>query len=374
VYGGVGLLVLSLFRMRSAQGDFVEGRGRRSPSRSNRSRDSTADGPFSTGLLQGRAVAPPNRICIFLTGGIGDFLAAVPAVRRLRQNFPGSTIVLVGNPLWLPLARESGIADHVHSIDDLPLHAGFIETLPEDHPLSRFVAGFDLILSWFGDREGLWERNLRRVSPGKVLVRPFHRVHAFQGHASDYYLATLEELRLQEQEASGRRQPSGLRLGHPATADGDQGVREPHGGDPFLCIHPGSGSEIKNWPKERFLEVARGALRLWGLPSTVLLGPAEEGQHAFWSEAAGPPLSVRRGLAILEVARVLQEAALYVGNDSGITHLAAALGLPVVALFGPTDPARWAPRAARVAILPHEVSAKEVLAALERHREVHKLG
>ena len=89
--------------------------------------------------------------------------------------------------------------------------------------------------------------------------------------------------------------------------------------------------------------MADGAFRRWRLPATVLIGPAEQGQRAFWNEAGGPSLSVKEGLPILEVARMLRRAALYVGNDSGITHLAAAVGVPVVALFGPTDPARGLP-------------------------------
>jgi len=69
------------------------------------------------------------------------------------------------------------------------------------------------------------------------------------------------------------------------------------------------------------------------------------------------------------VAGLLRRAALYVGNDSGITHMAAAVGVPVVALFGPTDPARWAPQGGRVEVLAQETSPQEVLEALGRLQE-----
>jgi ADP-heptose:LPS heptosyltransferase len=311
-------------------------------------------------------MASPRRICIFLTGGIGDFVTAVPAMLRLRQAFPRSRIALVGNPLWLPLARESRIADQTHAVDDLPLHAGFVNDLPADHPLSRFLDGFDLIVSWFGDREGQWERTLRRRKAGKVVVRPFHRIHAFQGHASEYYFTTLDALGLSEGDGHGPGRVPSLRVltpGFPETHR--RGAKRTDSG-PFLCLHPGSGSEKKNWPKESFLEVARGAFRLWGLPSTVLLGPAEEGQRIFWTKTREPYLSVKKGLAIPEVARLLHSATLYVGNDSGITHLAAALDIPVVALFGPTDPSRWAPMGLRVEILRQPISPQDALAALGR--------
>jgi ADP-heptose:LPS heptosyltransferase len=183
---------------------------------------------------------------------------------------------------------------------------------------------------------------------------------------SDYYLATLKELGLKEKGEGGLRRQPLLRMRGTALPKTTNGRNKRSDDRPFLCLHPGSGSEHKNWPKEDFLEVARGAFRGWRLPTTVLIGPAEEGQQTFWAHASGPSLSPRVGLSILEVARLLLTAALYVGNDSGITHLAAALGVPVLALFGPTDPARWAPIGSGVEILLQPISPREVLAALGR--------
>ena len=217
-----------------------------------------------------------------MTGGIGDFVSSLPALNAVRQAFRNSKILLVGNPLWLPLVRAGRLVDEVRSVDDLPLHAGFMNDLPEDHALSRFLASFDLIISWFGDREGRWEKNLRRASTGRLLVHPYHRVHAFEGHVSDFYLTTLKELGLCVREGVGQGQPPAPLLrdtvlpeAHPS---GDDRAEE----EPFLCLHPGSGSERKNWPKEDFLEVADGAFRRWRLPATVLIGPAEQGQGEFW--------------------------------------------------------------------------------------------
>ncbi len=113
-----------------------------------------------------------HRICIFLTGGIGDFVASLPALHVIRQGFRNSRILLVGNPLWLPLAQTGTLVDEVLSADDLPLHAGFMTDLPGDHVLIRFLAAFELIISWFGDREGLWEKTLRGACAGRLLVQP----------------------------------------------------------------------------------------------------------------------------------------------------------------------------------------------------------
>jgi len=311
-------------------------------------------------------MASVDRICIFLTGGIGDFIASLPALHVIRRGFPRGRILLVGNPLWLPLLRQGPLVDEARSVDDLPLHAGFASNLPKDHALRRFLAGFDLIISWFGDREGQWEKTLRRACPGRVLASPYHRVHTFKGHVSDYYLATLEELGLREEEGIGQGQNTSRVLLDTVFTEPRMGAEGLPEASRFLCLHPGSGSERKNWPKENFLEVAHGAFRRWRLPSHVLLGPAEQGQRAFWREVGGPSLSVGEGLSILEACRMLHRASLYVGNDSGITHLAAALGVPLVALFGPTDPGRWAPRGWGVEILMWPAFPRQVLTALGR--------
>jgi heptosyltransferase-2 len=118
-------------------------------------------------------------------------------------------------------------------------------------------------------------------------------------------------------------------------------------GPRFLAIHPGSGAPRKNWPADRFAALAE---RLAGGRSFLLIeGPAD-------AEAATPARSLpgalhARDLPPRVLGAVLARAGLYVGNDSGVSHLAAAWGAPVLALFGPTDPALWAPVGPRVRVL-----------------------
>ena len=111
----------------------------------------------------------------------------------------------------------------------------------------------------------------------------------------------------------------------------------------FLAVHPGSGSPAKNWPLERFAAVARG---LCGAhPWLLVRGPAEEAlpRPSGAVEADGWPLRV--------LGAALSRAGLFLGNDSGVAHLAAAAGTRTLALFGPTDPAQWAPVGPAVATL-----------------------
>ncbi|MBA2849629.1 glycosyltransferase family 9 protein [Thermosulfuriphilus ammonigenes] len=111
-----------------------------------------------------------------------------------------------------------------------------------------------------------------------------------------------------------------------------------------VFIHPGSGSPYKNYSLERFLLLAQ-ALRSEGHQVHFILGPAEAHLQQSLKEAGENPLV---GLSLEELAELLSEARLYVGNDSGVSHLAAAVGAPTLAIFGPSDPRIWAPIGPRV--------------------------
>lgn len=138
----------------------------------------------------------------------------------------------------------------------------------------------------------------------------------------------------------------------------------------FVAVHAGSGSSRKNWPVERFARVAHaladGAAFLW------VEGPADTPTEP---SALDIPTWVRaRSLPLRTLAAVLSRASVYLGNDSGVTHLAAAAGAPTVAVFGPTDPAQWSPLGPSVGIVRADsgrlgdVTVETVLDAARRLR------
>ncbi len=133
----------------------------------------------------------------------------------------------------------------------------------------------------------------------------------------------------------------------------------------FLAFHQGSGSDTKNWPADRFPALARRLLghpALGPHPYLLVLGPAEANEESasesvlsapseLRPDADGPSFLVARELPLRVLGAVLSQAGLYVGNDSGVSHLAAAAGAPALCLFGPTDPSLWAPIGRRVRCL-----------------------
>ncbi len=147
-------------------------------------------------------------------------------------------------------------------------------------------------------------------------------------HASVWLAGALEPLGIPPGE-----DPPPLEFTAPERREAERLTRELAPG--FLAVHPGSGSPGKNWPLDRFAAAARALCG--GRPWLFARGPAEEALPS-------PPGAIdARGWPLRVLAAALSGAGLFLGNDSGVAHLAAACGARTLALFGPTDPARWGP-------------------------------
>jgi hypothetical protein len=251
-------------------------------------------------------------------GAIGDFIVSLPALECLAGLDAGDWLEVWTASAHVPLVR---FADRVRGIAGTGL-----DLLGVAEPPARLLeelAGFDSIVSWYGAN-----RPEFRALVGSLGL-PFTFFHALPAaaggvHAVDFYLEQVRSLT--------DRSPDGVpRI---ACRPEDAGIRETAD---FAVIHPFSGSPAKNWPLDRFRTLARGLERR--LAVRWCSGPED------------PPLAgAVRIEDLYRLACWISGARLYVGNDSGITQLAAATGIPVLALFGPTDPAVWAPRGERVRV------------------------
>lgn len=200
-----------------------------------------------------------------------------------------------------------------------------------DPRLLATLRGFDSIISWYGARRPEFRETVA------ALGLPFHFFPALPAegcglHAVDFYLAQVHSMA-------------------PCTGDAIPRIACPVTRGEFAVIHPFAGSPKKRWPMHCFQELA-AALRQQ-MPVEWCAGPEDEF-----------PGAVRFG-NLYDLACWLASARIYIGNDSGPTHLAAAAGTPVIALFGPSDPAVWAPRGAHVAVAAagslEEITVAQVL-------------
>ena len=228
----------------------------------------------------------------------------------------------------------------------------FVSGADEEESLQRLLGSYASIYSWMGSAQQDFVRNLRVLSEGQLRIFPF-RPSASRVHMADYFLSCVGE-------------------GHPAEILPDVPIRagalawsrrfwQQSGleGKKVLILSPGSGSREKNWPPEFYLVVAEWWEKKFGGKAVVVLGPVEEekeqdGYHWGWARMV-------RGLELAKVAALISQGDLYLGNDSGVTHLAALLGVETVALFGPTDPAEWAPRGRRVTVITQNVECSPCL-------------
>lgn len=300
------------------------------------------------------------RLLVLRGGAIGDFVLTLPVLQALRAQWPDAHIEVVGYPHIAEIARIGGLADRIESLDRAHF-ARFYSLRPAlGEELTRYVRSFDLVVSFLHDPDGTVRRNLLSTGTRQVLyVSPV----APTIHATDHLLRALERLAIYAAGAAPR-----LEWPAAAVAEGRARLSAAGVGAAPLALHPGSGSAAKNWPPERFAELAHRA-RGGGWSPFFLLGEADDAPAGALRALAGD-LPRIEGLELVDAASVLAASAAFVGNDSGITHLAAALGCPTVAIFGPTDPAIWGPRGKRVELLraPEgnlaELSADRVLAAL----------
>jgi ADP-heptose:LPS heptosyltransferase len=130
-------------------------------------------------------------------------------------------------------------------------------------------------------------------------------------------------------------------------------------------LAPGSGAREKNWPVRAFVAVAEWWREQVGGEPLVILGPVEEERGGF------EPLLRRykgaRGLTLAELAALIARSDLYLGNDSGISHLAAAVGIPTLALFGPSNVKQWRPQGERVRIINRMLECAPCAVAAMKH-------
>jgi ADP-heptose:LPS heptosyltransferase len=262
-------------------------------------------------------------------GALGDVLQTVPALRGLRAVAPAAPITFVGQPRLAHLLVELAAAQQARAFDGFGLEALFADA-PTPSALAEAMGGASRIISWFGSRDETYCRRLRGLAPRALVAPP---VPDDDTPVWRHLLGTLAAWDLAIPE---RVEP----LRAPALLPGDASV-DVH--RPRLVVHPGSGGDWKRWPVERFAEVIRGLRHRRAFEVLVHQGPAD-------AEPAQRLLTLLEGDATVllqpdlpRLAAVLAAASAYLGGDSGVSHLAAAVGAPSVVLFPPATYRRWTP-------------------------------
>ena len=294
----------------------------------------------------------PNFL-ILRGGAIGDFVMTLPALEALRKRWPECRIEVLGYPHIASLALAGGLADSVRSLDRASVARLFVPEQPLPAAMAFELRQFDVVVNYLYDPDDSVSKSLVQAGVSQVLaVSPRMDTEP----AARRLMKPLEALAVYPE---GEPYPR-LNLKPGAVEKGRERLAA-RGGRAF-AIHPGSGSGRKNWPLAGFLAVAE-RLKAAGCEPVFSFGEADtETEQAY--RKAGAPYPVLPAMDLTGLAGALACCRGYAGNDSGITHLAAATGIPVTAVFGPSDPAVWASRAPRVRVVKSALPTPESLAAL----------
>lgn len=288
-----------------------------------------------------------GRILVIRGGAIGDFILTLPALAALRRQFPDAEIEVLGYPHIARLAVLAGVVDRVQAIEARGLAGFFAQGGGLDPAMAAYFGSFNLILSYLYDPDAIFRTNVAFCTRAQFVQGPHRPPDDGPRHASEVFLEPLERLAIYDADAVPRivvNLPQ--RPGQPA-AQSAIATRIA-----TLAVHPGSGSERKNWPEARWAGLLDRLVRETSL-RLLLVGGEAEGDRLERLAASLPAARVQlvRSRPLDELAHELAGCAAFIGHDSGITHLAAALGVPVLALWGMTNPDVWQPRGPAVRLL-----------------------
>jgi heptosyltransferase-1 len=331
-------------------------------------------------------MAEPRFLVVRLSS-LGDIVHAFPAVGGLREAFPASEIVWLTHPKWETLVRASCLANEVWTVDthDWGLLRGSLARIRRH----RFTLAIDY--------QGLWKSALipflarvpRRIGFSSETVRetgvPMFYSDRIRVNPAAHVADQNGELSVR---AGAKTGTSAVRLKiQPEDETSVKKNLQGQGIAEYIVLSPGGGWRSKCWPAERFGKLASRILEELKLPCVVNAGPGEDDLVRSVLAAAGAARPATYGGNLGELMALLRNASAVVAGDTGPLHLADALGAPVVAIFGPTDPARNGPYRHSGVVLrwegagttykrgsePHEsllhVSVDEVMSALRGLRE-----
>jgi heptosyltransferase-3 len=306
------------------------------------------------------------RILIIRGGAIGDFILTLPAIRLIRENFPDCQVEILGYRHIAALAEGRFYAHATRSIEYGPLAAFFNPRAELDLELCEYFAGFQQVVSYIYDPDKLFEGGLRRAGVKNLLTGSPKLTD--DTHAAKQLARPLEQLALWLEDPAAAIFPTEADL-----AAADARLKPAEG--PWIALHPGSGGARKNWPLENWKQLYREMKERHPHAHFLVVGGESDSERLVALRAeVGERTTFLENLPLTELGAILSRCTLFLGHDSGISHLAAAAGAPCLLLFGPTDPDVWAPANPGVTVLQApdgDLSRLDVAAVLDKIASLH---
>ncbi len=318
-----------------------------------------------------------ERILVARGGAIGDFVLTLPMFQVLRSAFPKAFIEVLGYPAIASIGLVGGHADRFSRIESPDMIALFNPDMDIPRAVCDYFASFDLIISYIHDPGRVFQNQIASISNARFLVAAARPPENALIHASQFFLLPLEEIGLSARTEEPRIRPR--KAAPDVRSCGQQEVVESlaglmggfdqRGTNPLakrgIACHPGSGSPAKNWPLDRWMSLLSWLIEEFSATPLVVGGEADAPQlSAIQARFPRGNLELVVNEPLPQLIQRLSPCEGFIGHDSGITHLAAACGIPTIALWGPTNPDVWRPLGRKV----HLVQARNGLANLDLNR------
>lgn len=280
-----------------------------------------------------------GKILVIRGGAIGDFILTLPVLGALRQQFPKAHVEVLGYPHIAQLALAGGLVRRVQSIESRALAAFFARDGDLAESLVDYFSEFDLIISYLYDPDHIFKTNVGRCTQAQFIAGPHRPDDQLNLHATEVFLKPLESLAIFDADSTPRLV---IQKAFDTTLATGR----------WLAVHPGSGSENKNWPEQHWLELLRHLVQSTTLHLLLAGGEAERGRLERLATSLPPTrIKLMQSAPLPELAQWLASCIAFVGHDSGISHLAAAVGLRSLILWGDTAEAVWRPLSREMTIL-----------------------
>lgn len=283
-------------------------------------------------------------------GSLGDVLLALEGIRSLKRHFPHHRLLWIGQAETGKFLMDCGEVDDVFSIDGQFFQQLFLSPGQWSERTKQIMSRCTHCVCWLHDHNGRLEENLTSFGVKDVLIESPKSFKLSSLHAEDRFLEILEPWGIRKIPCKEKLNISvdfqkSRQYGH------DEAINISHHAQ-LIVIHPGSGSVHKCVDSSLLGRIARNLLEKPHTVFVILEGPTDEPYVQNLIHTIRPEhYHLFKDRSLSSVALLLRRATLYIGHDSGMTHLAAALGVPSIALFGPTDPAQWAPRRDNVSVI-----------------------
>ena len=287
-----------------------------------------------------------RNVVVIHPGALGDVCLAVPAIRKVASRFPRHHLLLIGRASVSRLLAECCVIDEWIASESQICSELFAGSGCQSKELRSHLHRCDMAVAWTEDVDGSLASTLQEFGVPDICIQSPFSPTLKRTHQRDRFLETIGES-CASVLVDGAIQVPGHLLEEGRICLESKGIGKDH---TLVLVHPGSGSIHKCLKPEKIADIIQ-RLQYRALSPVVLEGPADHETVEGVLRLLNKKPLVLQDLPLSLLTGVLANMDLYFGHDSGVTHLAAMLGVRTVAVFGPTDPSRWAPSGSHVTIL-----------------------